>query len=276
MTKLFFHPRDNKTREGKSWRPWRLLWVTAMVSFLSTPIWLIDWPVVAQLATDLRDALVEHSYFSVREIKVNGGARVGGSEIVALAGLSHGMNIWKIDPRAIEGKVQRHLWVKQVMVRREFPHRVVIEVQERVPRGVVVLGKLYYVDADGLVFKEVEEGEQVDLPFLTGLKQEELLSDNHSSRQRIQKALKVDDFLRRRSLSLSEIHFSLGERAVLYPVGYAVPVTMGWDDWQDKLERLERVMSEWRGKENRLVSLDLSFRDRVVARVRKSKMQNAN
>jgi len=269
MIRLFFHPRDNQKREGKSWRPWRLLWITAMASFLFTPIWLIDWPGVAQLAADLRDALIGHSYFSVREIKVNGGARVGGSEIVALAGLSHGMNIWKIDPRAIEGKVQRHPWVKQVVVRREFPHRVVIEVEERVPRGIAVLGKLYYVDADGLVFKEVEEGERVDLPFLTGLNQEELLSENHAIRQRIQKALKVDDFLRKRSLSLSEIHFSPGERAVLYPVGTPVPVTMGWEDWQDKLERLERVMSEWRGKENRLVSLDLSFRDRVVARVKK-------
>ncbi|MGH9897104.1 MAG: cell division protein FtsQ/DivIB, partial [bacterium] len=132
--------RDNKRREGKS-RPWRPILIAAPVALLfSALIWTIDWPHVAQLAGDLRDAFLDHSYFSVREIKVIGGSRVGGSEIVALAGLSHGMNVWKINARAIEAKVKGHPWVRQVIVRREFPHRVVIEVEERVPKGIVALG----------------------------------------------------------------------------------------------------------------------------------------
>ena len=269
MIKLFFRPRDNQRKERKNWRRRPLFWATPVALLLSMLIWIVDWPYLAQLATDLRDSLLNHSYFSVREIKVKGRERVGGSEIVALAGLSHGMNIWKIDVKAIEAKIKEHPWVKRVLVRRELPHRVVIEVEERVPKAIVALGRLYYVDADGMVFKEVGEGENVDLPLLTGLQPADLVPAR-SSRLRIQEALKLDDFLRKSSLSLSEIHFSPGRGVVLYPMGYPVAVTMGWGDWQEKLGRLERVMLEWSGKEGRLAALDLSFRDRVVAKIKKS------
>ena len=94
-------------------------------------------------------------YFSVREIQLRGGVRIDGVEFVAIAGLKHGMNIWKIDPAAIEKKFAKHPWVRSVFVRREFPRRVVIEVEERTAKAIVAMGKLYYVDADGLVFKEV-------------------------------------------------------------------------------------------------------------------------
>lgn len=246
-----------------------LLWSAVVAFLLSTPIVALGWPRFAQLATDLHDFLLYHPYFSVREIKVSGGQKVGGSEVVAMAGLSHGMNIWKIDPRAIEEKVSKHPWVKRVLVRREFPHRVVIEVEERMAKGIVVLGKLYYVDVEGLVFKEVGEGENVDFPFLTGLRRVDLLSPADSSRRRIQEALRLGDFLGRSSLSLSEIHFSRGGGVVLYPMAYPIALTMGWGDWQDKIERLERVLSEWGGKEDRLAGLDLSFRDHVVARTKR-------
>jgi len=45
---------------------------------------------------------------------------------------------------------------------------------------------------------------------------------------------------------------------------------VGWGDWQGKVQRLERVLEMWKGKEARLASLDLSFRDRVVAKLRNS------
>ncbi|MBI2347283.1 MAG: hypothetical protein HYV05_01380, partial [Deltaproteobacteria bacterium] len=73
------------------------------------------------------------------------------------------------------------------------------------------------------------------------------------------------------SLALSEIHFSAHGGLVLYPMVYPIPAQVGWGDWQGKLERLERVLPMWKGKEARLAPLDVSFRDQVVARMRKAK-----
>lgn len=266
---IFVRRKDNKKKAAERNRPRFLVWVAVVVSLSSALALYVGWRPVGRLADRWRESMLTNSYFSVQEIKVGGGEKVGGSEIVAMAGMSQGMNIWKVDPATIERKIGKHPWVKRVLVRRELPRRVVIEVEEREVKGIVVMGKLYYVDAEGSVFKEVEEGEKTDFLLLTGLQQADLTSQNHATRQKIREALKLGELMAGGSLTLSEIHFSPQGGAVLYPMAYPIALHVGWGDWQGKVQRLERVLEMWKGKEARLASLDLSFRDRVVARLKK-------
>ena len=266
----FFHHKGNKKKEGENSQLNFLAWAGGVGLVASALALYLSWTQVSRLAGQLSDTLLSNSYFSVQEIKVRGGEKVGGSEIVAMAGMSHGMSIWKIHPEIIEKKVGKHPWVKRVLVRRELPRRVVIEVEERETRGIVVLGKLYYADSEGFVFKEVEEGENTDFPLLTGLQQADLTSQAHATRQKIREALKLGDLMARGPLAVSEIHFPPQGGVVLYPMAYPIALRMGWGDWQGKLMRLERVLAMWKGNEARLVALDLSFRDQVVARIRKT------
>lgn len=266
---IFAHHSDNKKRAGESRWPRLFAWAVAVVLVSSTLVIYLGWRHVGRLASRLSDSFLTHSYFSVKEIKVRGSEKVGGSEIVAMAGLSHGMNLWKIAPAAIEKKVEKHPWVKRVLVRREFPGRVVIEVDEREAKGIVVMGKFYYVDSDGVVFKEIEAGEKMNLPLLTGLQQADIASQSHSKRQKIQEALKLSELMEKGSVALSEIHFSPQGGVVLYPMATPVALHMGWGDWPEKLQRIERILEIWQGKESRLAALDVRFRDQVVARMRK-------
>lgn len=266
--KIFLH-RENKKSGKQSGRRRLRFWSAVLVLLCSLVFLYVDRVRVAQSAVRLRNFFLDHPYFSVQEIQVRGGEKIGGSEIVAMAGLSHGMSIWKIDSEGIEGKVGKHPWVKHVLVRREFPHRVVIEVEERSPKAVVIMGKLYYVDAEGFVFKEVGEGERADFPLLTGLRQTELVARAYSTRQRIQEALRLSDLMGRSSLPPSEIHFNSDGGIVLYPMSYSIALHFGWGDWEDKVKRLRRILEVWNGRENRLAALDLRFRDQVVARMRK-------
>lgn len=265
---IFSRRRENKRKEERKRGPWSLVRAVSVLVLLSMAILYFSWPTFGRLPTRLSDFLLSHAYFSVREIKVSGTKKLGGSEIVAMAGLSQGMNIWKVEPRTMERKVSEHPWVKRVVVRRELPHRIAIEVEERVPKGIVVLGKLYYIDAEGFVFKQVGKEEEVQFPLLTGLRPADLANPVPSTRQRIKEAQRLGDLFARSSLVLSEIRFRPDGGVVLYPVGIPVAVNMGWGDWQAKMDRLERVLTEWRGREDRLAALDLSFRDQVVARLR--------
>jgi hypothetical protein len=45
----------------------------------------------------------------------------------------------------------------------------------------------------------------------------------------------------------------------------------GWGDWDATLPRLAPLLELWKGNEERLASLDMSFRDQVVARLREKK-----
>jgi cell division protein FtsQ len=266
---LTVYRRDNRKRNLRHSRG--RLWMAAGIALLCVvAVALYRWgDRLKARAVSARAFVLDSPYFYVREIQVRGGNKVSGSEIVAMAGLRHGMNLWKIEPAAIENRIAKHPWVRHVLVRREFPRRVVIEVEERKPKAIVAMGRLYYVDSDGIVFKEVGEGENVEFPLLTGLRPEELTTANPVIRSRIQDAIRLGELMAKDSHSLSEIHFESSDRLVLYTTAYPVALRMGAGDWEAKLQRLDRVLTLWKGHENRLASLDMSFRDQVVARLRK-------
>jgi hypothetical protein len=109
----------------------------------------------------------------------------------------------------------------------------------------------------------------VKYPLLTGLRAEELTTSDFSVRRRIQDAIRLAELMAQRSHSLSEIHFDAPDRLVVYTTDFPLTLRMGWGDWEAKLGRLDRLMSLWKGNEERLASLDMSFRDQIVARLRR-------
>ncbi|HEX9263171.1 MAG TPA: FtsQ-type POTRA domain-containing protein [Candidatus Binatia bacterium] len=266
---LKVYRRDNRKKDERRWHRY-LFRLSAVVGsvILAVVVYRLSGP-LGVAATSLYDFVLENPYFSVREIQVRGGDKVSGNEIVAIAGLRQGTSIWKIDLAAIENKIARHPWVRRVLARREFPRRIIIDVEERVPKAIVAIRKLYYVDADGVVFKEVSPGENVKYPLLTGLRAEELTTSDFSVRRRIQDAIRLAELMAQRSHSLSEIHFDAPDRLVVYTTDFPLTLRMGWGDWEAKLGRLDRLMSLWKGNEERLASLDMSFRDQIVARLRR-------
>lgn len=260
--------KQKAERKGGRLRPLSLI---AVALFAASTFWLLqaEWRETLDGADRLVAAFLNHEIFAVREIKVKGGEKIGGAEIVALAGLKHGVSVWKVDPVAAEKKVARHPWVRRVLVRREFPRRVVVEVEQREAKAIAVLGALYYVDREGFVFKQVEPGDNMDFPLLTGLAPEELAyPTSFATRQRIQEALRLNDLMGKDPLAVSEIHFLRQGGVTLYPMTYRLALQMGWGEWEEKLGRLERVLALWKGQEERLGVLDFNFRDQVVVRVK--------
>ena len=266
---LTVYRRDNRRRNASRWRQW-LVALGMLASLIVLTIVLYGWRRELRSAgAAARQFVLESSYFSVSEIQVRGGEKFDGNEIVTMAGLKPGMNLWRIEPATIEKKVAKHPWVRRVLVRREFPRRVVIEIEERTPRAIVAIGKLYYVDSDGVVFKEVEAGENVQFPLLTGLRPDELGSRDPVVRRKISDAVRLADLMAKDSHTISEVHFEAADRLVLYTTAYPLALHMGWGDWEDKVKRVDRVLKLWKGHEERLVTLDASFADQVVARVRR-------
>ena len=268
---LKVYRKDNRKRDPRRGRRvWLIVDVLVLSLFGVALLYRLSGPVAIAMRST-RDFIADNRYFAVRQIEVHGSEKVGGDEIVAIAGLRQGMNVWNIDAVAIEKKIAKHPWVRRVLVRRDFPRRVVIDVEERTPKAIVGAGRLYYIDADGVVFKEVGSGENIKYPMLTGIYAEALLRGDPSARNRIRDAIRLSDLLAQRSHTLSEIHFEAADRLVVYPTKFPVAWRLGWGDWEEKIARLERLLELWKGNEERLASLDMSFRDQVVARVRGKK-----
>src|SRR5262245_27797142 len=125
---LTVYRRDNRKRNTRGWRPW-IIMCSTVLTLIAVTLAIYEWRrqlMTAGLAA--QRFILEGPYFSVREIQVRGGEKFDGNEIVTMAGLKQGMNIWRIDPATIEQKVAKHPWVRRVLVSREFQRRVVIEI----------------------------------------------------------------------------------------------------------------------------------------------------
>lgn len=224
--------------------------------------------VAAETVGEASGFFMAHSYFAIQDVKVVGVEKVKGAELVVMSGLGPHTGIWSIDPTEIEERVRQHPWVRSVLIRRELPGRLVIDIEEWSASAIVALDKLYYVAGDGVIFKALDDEDSVDFPFITGLRAARLPLREPGTREKLSQAVALGRKVERASLGLSEIRFEAGGGIVLYPVSYAVPFRMGWGDWDEKLQRMRWFLREFQGKGARFQAVDLSFRGQVVARPR--------
>lgn len=208
-----------------------------------------------------------HPYFAVRQV-VLGGARVLDRDaVLAAAGIHVGTSIWAVDPRRAEERIAALAWVREVSVRREFPDRVIVTLSERAPAAIAAIEGLQYVDRGGRVLGPVRPGSPIDLPFLTGLRGEHLQGPGVPA---LRRALRFVRLCERRQCGggVSEVHLHPTHGLVLIPREAPVPVIVGWGGWNAKIDRMERVLAAWEGREGRIGSIDVTLRRAVVVKLR--------
>lgn len=183
--------------------------------------------------------LMTSERFAVAEVRVHGVQRALHDEIVALADVHRGANVFQVDATAGQERVEAHPWVRSARVRRELPRRVVITVTEYEPKALVSAGELYLVDGAGRVIKVYEPGDPTAFPIVTGLTRDTVEADQSA----LEPALALLDSWSRRGLP------ELSEVMVRGPAGLAARtsdgtmVRLGRAPYEAKLVRLERILS---------------------------------
>jgi cell division protein FtsQ len=207
--------------------------------------------------------------FELAAVSFSGLERASRVELLKLAALTKGQNLWALDTGALERTMLQHPWVRTVEVTRRFPNRVSVQVTEHVPAALAVLGELYVLDEDGEPFKRVTPGDGLDLPLVTGLDREGYVADPAAARERFRAALEVARAYARLSPGkaerLSEVRLEAQGLALVAVSGQEV--RLGEGDSDVKLQRLARVRRELgaRGLAAGIIHLDNRARPGWVA-----------
>jgi cell division protein FtsQ len=184
--------------------------------------------------------------FALRVVQLAGNERATEAELLALAGVQLGSNLWSLDAAEVARAMAGHPWVSTVDVRRALPDALQIRVEEHVPAALAVMGDLYVVDAEGVPFKKVSGADALDLPLITGVSREDAARAPEESAARFRSALNLIATWARtiQRPGLSEVHLEEGGLRAIDAEGQVVALASGAPD--DALARLSRVRAELR------------------------------
>lgn len=205
-------------------------------------------------------------YFKLRDTIIRGCNKVGEEEVRAIAGIDAPMNVLRVNVEKMTQELETHPWIKTVSVGRELPDRLVIEITERKAAALLKKGKdLFVVDRDGVVFKQLETVDGVDLPVFTGFyRNETIRSDLLRRAFAFLGYLSENDYFPR-PWNVSEIYVDDIYEFSVYTDKHLF-LNLGFDRYEKKLKRLKKVMTDLtrRGMDPGPLSIDLVDASRVV------------
>jgi cell division protein FtsQ len=262
---------NRKRKEPKPPRDWRGLF--------SSIYRLSKWPSLL-FATALllvilfnagKSTICDSNFFRVAAVQVLSAGRIEAAEIRELSGVQNGLSMFDLDLKLIGARIEKNPWVATAEVERVFPRTVTIKVTEYTPAAIINHGCLYYVAADGTVFKPLEMGEKINFPLLTGMEQKDILKNREETRLLLAGAVRLAESLRSRKAfnleKLSEIHIDPMQGYELLTLRGGVPVKIGFDDFDAKLTRLERIYAELESRLSVTQYIDLNAADRVIVKL---------
>jgi len=204
--------------------------------------------------------------FALARLTFEGVAHADEAELARLTGINAGDNIFQIDTLAAERALSAHPWVRRVSIEREIPRAVVVRVIEHRPAALAELGGLYYVSDAGKAFKRLGPGEPADFPILRGPSREEYAAHGEEVEALFRDALEAMAAWRDAGLDkrapLSEIKVDRLEGLTAVCGRDATAVKLGTGDYREKLERLDRLLTELSRKGARAEVIRLDNRTR--------------
>ena len=210
--------------------------------------------------------LASSSYFRLNNIVVTGVNDDLKGELIEISGIKGKESLFSIDPVTIKTNIEGHPWIKSVFLRKEFPNTLYIKAEDEEAVAIVVLEKMYLMNRDGILFKEVEKDDRIDFPVITGLSTVGNKNEGYLKRAAsFLNALCLNDA----PLSikeLSEVHVGEDGTLSIYLNKLSFKVFFGKDGFLRKIDALNHIVKHLRDS-HRLYqarSIDLDYKDRAI------------
>jgi cell division septal protein FtsQ len=262
------HTKPAINRLKKQRKPINYRWIFGKVLRIAGGIMVLS--LVGVVAYQLYGILSRSTLLRLEKIEVNRLQRLTRDEIIALAGVRPGDDMFSLRLKCIGEQLGKNPWIEHVSIRRYFPRTLSIQLAEREPAAVVSMGYLYYLDKKGNVFKPIHEGDRLDFPVVTGITEDDMVKDPTGSREAFQQVLKLIAILEKgtvlRLQDISEIHYDRGFGYTLFTAPGGVPIRIGNGGYGAKLERLAKIYPEIKAQMTRMEYIDLDYQDKIIVK----------
>jgi cell division septal protein FtsQ len=214
--------------------------------------------------------LLEDPFFRVKEVELEGCKKIAKETLLPLT-MTEGMpNLFTVRLREVARRLESHPWIEHVRLRKVFPNKILIQIEERKPIAILQLEELYYIDTKGVIFSPVGGRDEYNYPFLTGLTRQVLEKDPVEAKRLIMKALELLKITDEEKVSpleeISEIHMEKIFGIQCFTQAEGVEVKLGWENFGEKLRRLSMIWSDLQKRGFSVASIDCSDLKRMVVK----------
>lgn len=130
---------------------------------------------------------------AIDQVEVNDLQYISDKKVVEMAGNPVGENLFRYRASKAEDALRQYPYIKDVEIHRHFPHRLVINVTEREPAGVLMNnGNYLQFTKDGILLDNTKSLSNQNLPLITGFKMEEVPSPGEAFKDNV----RFNDILR--------------------------------------------------------------------------------
>ncbi|HEY8278659.1 MAG TPA: FtsQ-type POTRA domain-containing protein [Bdellovibrionota bacterium] len=104
--------------------------------------------------------------FAVRKVEVTTKGAADSGELVRLAAVPPGANIFSLDLEEIRKRIERHSWVHDATVVRALPNKIQVSYRSQEPKAILGADSMYYLNSEGLPFYRVQKGDSLAYPLV--------------------------------------------------------------------------------------------------------------
>jgi cell division septal protein FtsQ len=206
--------------------------------------------------------------FSVRVVDMNPCARVSKDEISGILRGVPGGSIWLVSKEDIGKRILSHPFVRKVAVRKAFPNRLVVSIEEREPVAMINLDTLYYVDERGTIFKRLTAYDPKNLPILTGFSRSDLAEKDPVAMRNLKRTIELLRNAEAGSLNrnISEIHYDAQDGYTMVTRDHGLRLKIGTMDFAEAMKRVEEAMPKLASLGHSKGIVDLKTAGRIYVR----------
>jgi len=219
----------------------------------------------------IHDLLTQCEYFEATAISTNEGERLSRADILKQAGIGIGDNILSINLPLVRARLLSHPWISEAEVSRVFPSEMTITVKEQEPVAVLVLGRHFVINAQGEIFKELDDTDQQNLPVVTGLEYSDLNSPGEPRTRAyaaVMEALELKHRVEKDipGLAIRQIIVDREIGLKLQTQGRIQSILLGYHHYATKYDRLKKIYFYLKKEQlfTKVDSLNLVNLDRIV------------
>lgn len=211
--------------------------------------------------------------FNITEVRASSGDKVTAQEILTLANIMEGTNIFRINDSKIEDQIETLSYVKEADIYREFPGTIILKVEERKPYAIVkYLESFAITDKYGYILEIKKENDLENLPIIYGLDsgnyivgqklEGNSLTKYENCAYLIETATKTNF-----GYNFKEINYNDLTNVKLYIAEIDTDIIYGnifIDDIEEKLSHLSSILKELNGKSGKIDMSDENYLAKTV------------